>query len=191
MSGWPLKYQARIVGIDDGPYIRGSDRTPIVLTLMRLDGYLDGIHISDIGTDGIDSSTSIMEALESSGFIHQTRAILSDGACLGGFNVLDMDDLNRSTGIPVITCSDSEPETDSMKRALEKHFDDWKERLSLVTRNEPGQVDLPDGACYIRCSGITRERAEWIVRRNTVRGRMPEVLRISHMIAHSLKDRIR
>ncbi len=186
MSGWPLKDQVRVAGVDDGRYIRGSDRTPIVITIMRLDGYVEGVLISDVGTDGSDSSECVYDMLKASGHLPQIRAILSDGACLAGFNVLDMLDLHERTGVPIITCSDKEPKTHSIAEALKGTFQDWEERLSMITRYEPKEVDLKDGPCFIRCEGITQEKAEWLVRKATVRGRTPEPIRISHMIAHSL-----
>ena len=186
MSGWPLKDQSRVAGVDDGRYIRGSDRTPIVITIMRLDGYMEKVLISDIRTDGSDSSECIYDVLKRSGHLPQIRAILSDGACLAGFNALDLKDLHERTGVPIITCSDEKPNTPSITEALNGLFKDWEERLSMITRYEPKEVVLNDGPCFIRYEGIDQERAEWLVRKATIRGRTPEPIRISHMIAHAL-----
>jgi endonuclease V-like protein UPF0215 family len=186
MSAWPLKSQARIAGVDDTPYIRGSELTPIIITVMRIDGYIEGFLQTSISTDGSDSSGIIADTVADSRFGTQVRTILSDGACLAGFNVLDLGDLWKRTGIPEITCSDEVPNTESVIRALRGNFPDWEERLSLILRWEAKKVDLPDGPCYIRVQGMDHEKAGWLIGKITVRGRTPEPLRISHLVARAV-----
>jgi hypothetical protein len=177
---------ARVAGVDDGPYVRGSEKTPIIITIMRLDGYIEGFLSACIATDGTDSSEIISETLNNSRFATQIRAIMSDGACLGGFNVLDLEDLNSACGVPVVTCSDEEPDTPSVRRALESNFDDWEYRLDLIKRWDPEIIELGDGICFVRYEGTTKKRAEWLARKLTIRGRTPEPIRISHMAAGAL-----
>ena len=102
MTGVQLKKEARIMGVDDGPYIRGSEKTIIVMTIMRLSGRIEGFLRGAVDTDGRDSSRVIASILERSRFSEQVRCILSDGGCLAGFNVLDMDDLFERMGILVV-----------------------------------------------------------------------------------------
>jgi len=184
----PLKREARVLGIDDGPYVRGSDRTAIVMTVYRLNGYIDGIIASTVETDGPDSSSVISKELNVSRFRDQIRCILSDGACLAGFNVLDMDDLFERTGIPVLTVSDESPDTESVGSALRENFGDWERRLKLITCHRPHPLDLPDGVCYVREKGISPKSADDIIMRCTVRGRTPEPVRISHMVASAVQS---
>lgn len=186
MTTWPLKDEARIMGIDDGRYVRGSKHTTIVMTVARMNGYIEGMLISKIETDGYDSSKNIADSIISSRFRDQVRCILSDGACLGGFNVLDIDDLNVRTGIPVITVSDSRPDPDSMKKALIENFEDGERRFQMISSHVPKKLELRDGTCYIREKGITEKDAFDTVRRSVVRGSVPEPIRISHMIASLL-----
>lgn len=179
----PFKKEARILGIDDGPYVRGSRETPVIITVMRYSGYIDGFLSSSVTTDGKDSAEKIAMTIGESRFSEQARAILSDGACLAGFNVLDMGRLSEITGIPVITCSDSPPDPVAMKKALEQNFEDWEERFRLVQSLEPEMLELDDGPVFIRCCAISSMKAKRLVRKMTIRGRTPEPIRISHMIA--------
>jgi endonuclease V-like protein UPF0215 family len=183
MMDKPLKTEARVAGIDDGPYKRGSDRTIIAMTVYRMNGYIDGMITSSVETDGSDSSEVISRELMNSRFADQIRCIISDGACLAGFNVLDMDDLHLRTGLPVITASDERPDTGSLESALKGNFPDWERRLDLIKSHPPHSMELPDGVCYIREKGITRDAADDTVRRCTIRGRTPEPVRISHIVA--------
>ncbi|MGA1793548.1 MAG: DUF99 family protein [Thermoplasmatota archaeon] len=185
-----LKKEARVLGVDDGPYRRGSKETLIVMTLYRSDGYLDAIITGRVTTDGSDSARIISSILKDSRYAPQVRAIISDGACLAGFNVLDLDELHENTEIPVITVSDERPDTAAVRSALRANFPDWNERLETITRHPPRKLDLPDGVCFVREKGITPEAADELVKRCTVRGRTPEPVRLSHMIASALDGEI-
>jgi endonuclease V-like protein UPF0215 family len=178
-----FKKETRILGIDDGPYLRDADRTPLVMTLMRATGMIEGFIGSSIETDGHDSSRVIARELESSRFGDQVRCIISDGACLGGFNVLDLGDLHERTGVPVITASDETPEPDLMRRTMTELFPDGAERYELVSAYPAHAIELRDGTCYIRVKGITVEEASRLIGRVTFHGRTPEPVRISHMVA--------
>ncbi|MBN1390840.1 MAG: DUF99 family protein [Candidatus Thermoplasmatota archaeon] len=186
MVGTSLKRETRVLGIDDGPYHRGSLETLIVMTLYRLDGYLDAVMTSRVTTDGMDSASRIAEILLGSRYLQQVRCIMSDGACLAGFNVLDIDELHQRTSVPVITVSDETPNTGSIMAALKANFDDWEGRLKLITRHSPRRLELDDGTCFVREKGITPKAADDIVKRCTVRGRVPEPVRLSHMIASAM-----
>ncbi len=187
MAPFTLKNETRVVGIDDGPYVRGSERTLIVMTIYRLDGYIDGFLSGWIDTDGSDASETIGRSLNNSRFKDQIRCIISDGGCLAGFNVLDLSALCELTSLPVITASDEPPDTDSVMRALSS-FRDGEGRLKLLTAHTPYPITLPEGKCWIRFEGIDGPDAERVVRRATIRGRTPEPVRISHMVARSLSD---
>lgn len=179
----PLKKEARVLGVDDGPYIRGSTDTVLVMTVYRMDGHIDGLITGTITTDGDDAVQRIAELLSESRYEPQVRCIISDGACLGGFNVLDMDLLHKLTRLPVITTSDETPDTLSIIKALKGNFSDWERRLHLITAQKPHELALPDGICYVREKGISPNDADEIIRKCTIRGRTPEPIRISHMIA--------
>jgi endonuclease V-like protein UPF0215 family len=182
----PLKKEARVLGVDDGPFIRGSDNTVIVMTVYRMDGHIDGFITGSVTTDGDDSASKISKLLENSRFKEQVRCIISDGACLAGFNVLDLDLLHELTGLPVITTSDEVPRTNVITRALKENFSDWERKISLITQHPPHELELSDGVCFVREKGISPDDADDIVRRSTVRGRTPEPIRISHMVAAAI-----
>lgn len=159
------------------------------MTIYRLDGRIEGLLRGSIITDGDDSSRVIADMLLESRFPDQVRCIISDGACLGGFNVLDMGDLFNRTSIPVITASDEKPDTPSISNALKENFEDWRRRLGLIEAHETHPMELPDGICYIREKGISKELAFDTVRRATLQGRTPEPVRISHIVASLLDQR--
>ncbi|MGA1866237.1 MAG: DUF99 family protein [Thermoplasmatota archaeon] len=72
--------------------------------------------------------------------------------------------------------------------ALKNNFRDWERKLGLITDHPPRKLELEDGVCYVREKGITPEAADDAVRRSTVRGRVPEPVRLSHMIATAISE---
>jgi endonuclease V-like protein UPF0215 family len=182
-----LKKEARVLGIDDGPFIRGSHDTIIVMTVYRMDGHIEGFITGTVATDGDDSALKIYRLLKESRFKEQVRCVISDGACVAGFNVLDLDLLHDLTGLPVITTSDEVPRTDVITKALKENFSDWERRISLITKHPPHELELPDGTCFVREKGISPNDADDIIRKCTVRGRTPEPIRISHMVAAAIQ----
>ncbi|MCU0799980.1 MAG: DUF99 family protein [Candidatus Thermoplasmatota archaeon] len=189
MTRWPLKKEARVVGVDDGPYVRGSKLTVVVLTLYRLDGSVEGVLSGNIGTDGSDSAEVISGMMEDSAFSGQARLIVSDGACLAGFNVLDMDLLHERTGLPVLTISDERPDDASIKAAL-LNLSEAERRWGLIDAHRPVTLKLPDGDCYVRSVGVPEKEMDGLLRSMTVRGRTPEPIRLSHMFARCVHDHI-
>jgi endonuclease V-like protein UPF0215 family len=181
-----LKRQSRVMGIDDGPYVRGSPRTPIVMTIWRLNGYIEGFLVAMVTTDGEDSAEVISRILVESRFHEQVRCIISDGACLAGFNALDLDLLHRKTSIPVITSSDETPKTSSIIKALEVAGLSSGRRLEIITEHEPFEYRSPDGPIFLRTCGMTREEAIKTIEKTVIHGRVPEPVRISHMIAKAM-----
>lgn len=181
-----LKDHLRIMGIDDAPYVRGSSVTAVVMTVCRLDGYLEGLLTTRITTDGDDSASVIGDSLMGSRFAKQVRYIISDGGCLGGFNVLDLGELNRRTGIPVITSSDDEPDPGSFERALKKAFPDWERRLEVIQAYPPFPITVGGRAIYVRSCGASLEEASTVVKRSIVHGKVPEPVRMAHIIAGAL-----
>ncbi|MDG6225319.1 MAG: DUF99 family protein [Candidatus Thermoplasmatota archaeon] len=181
-----LKDHLRIMGVDDAPYRRGSAKTMVVLTICRLDGYLEGVLTARITTDGDDSASAIGNALLRSRFAEQVRYIISDGGCLGGFNVLDLGELNRITGIPVITSSDEEPDPPSFEKALKKAVPDWERRLELIKEYPPAPLVIDGRTIFIRSCGTSAEEASTVVSRSIVHGKVTEPVRMAHIIAGAL-----
>lgn len=189
MTRWPLKRGARVVGVDDGPYVRGSEHTVIVLTLYRLDGSVEGVLSGSVRTDGDDSSEVISELMMDKAFSGQARLIVSDGACLAGFNVLDMDLLHERTGLPVLTVSDERPDDNSIRSALQ-NLPGPDRRWDLIDAHRPVVVALPDGDCYVRSVGVPEKELDGLLRMLTLRGRTPEPVRLSHIFARCVHDHI-
>lgn len=189
-----MKPQFRVLGIDDGPFTF-EDRTAPVVGVVARKGYVDAVLRTAVEVDGTDATSALAVLVESSGYKQQLAAVMLDGACLGGFNVVDMVELNRLTGIPVVTVTRDRPDMPRMRRALEMlgktprsgrcPIPDWKERFALLERTRLVEVRTGHKPVHIGFAGIGEPDAKGIVTGSTVRGSIPEPLRLAHLIARA------
>jgi endonuclease V-like protein UPF0215 family len=102
---------------------------------------------------------------------------------LAGFNVVDIESLHESTRIPAITVTRDRPDFAKMKSALMKHFDDWQQRYDKITRLELVEVGTEHKPVYACGSGVDLAELAQLVRMSTVRGSIPEPIRIAHLVS--------
>lgn len=181
-----MKDQARVLGVDDGPFVKGQGRAPLAGVLVCPPGYVEGIIVSSCQVDGEDANEAISSMVRDSRFSEQVRMIMVDGAALGGFNVIDVQALSEDLGVPVLTVSRYEPDLTSIRDALKAHFPDWERRFEIISRNRVRPVDVPDGQIYVTSEGIVENEADAMVRRCIVRGCLPEPVRLAHLLATAL-----
>ncbi|RLF33495.1 MAG: hypothetical protein DRM98_02210, partial [Thermoplasmata archaeon] len=105
---------------------------------------------------------------------------------LGGFNVVDIEEVYSSTGLPVITVTRDKPDFVKIKNALKKNFSDWKNRLNIMKKGRLYKVETRYNPIYVKCAGLEVEEAKGIIKLSTIRGGIPEPIRVAHLIASGI-----
>lgn len=187
-----LKPESRIIGFDDGPFDphHAGAKVPVVGVVMRGGRYVEGVLKSDVTVDGTDANDVIEGMLLNSRYLIQLKAILLDGISVGGFNVVDIYRLSKKVGIPVISVTRDEPDLNSMFDALRRHFPDGEERAKVIAKGEivrfSMKTDREDMHLYGKFAGTDYEEALRILNLTTIRGAMPEPIRLAHLIAAAI-----
>lgn len=181
-----MKEQVRVLGIDDSPFEFGDSRSLVVGALVRAPNYLEAVMRTDVAVDGEDATDRLADMVLRSRYAEQVKLVIVDGIALAGFNVLDMDSFYVRTGIPVATVTRDEPDMAEIEAALRKHFDDWERRLSLVRRLPLRPLDTGHNPLHASVAGMEWEDLVQIVRSTTVRGAVPEPVRIAHLVAAAM-----
>lgn len=181
-----MKGQARVFGIDDGPFVKGQGQVPLAGVLVRPPGYVEGVIFSSCQVDGDDANEAIIGMVRDSRFSEQVRMVMVDGAALGGFNVVDARALSEDLGVPVLTVSRDEPNMDTIRMALMSHFPDWERRFEIISRNKVRQVEVPGGRVFVTSQGIGEREADVMVRSCIVQGCLPEPVRLAHLLATAM-----
>lgn len=176
----------RAIGIDDAPFKFSDDNVLVVGSIVRAPNYLEGIISTEVEVDGTDATDKIIEMINQSRFSEQGRVIFTDGAALGGFNLVDLERVYDETEIPIISVSRDEPDFDSIKEALKGHFEDWEDKFKAISKGEIHEIKTEHKPVYVQSEGLELEELKHFLRLFTVRGRLPEPIRISHIVASGI-----
>jgi len=150
---------------------------------------ITGVRFKLIEVDGLDSSEKIVELAKELRCGASHVIVFLDGLCYAGFNVVDMDVLQASLSVPIISVLTEKPNEEEVRAALRKHFSDWDVRWSILSKCKFEHEILLNEECkpiYVELRGISLEEAKNILARTTVRGRLPEPLRVAKKIAQGL-----
>lgn len=176
----------RAIGIDDAPFDFSDEEVLVVGSLVRAPNYLEGVLSTSVDVDGTNATDRIIEMINGSRFKDQTKVIFTDGAALGGFNLVDLKKLWEETGIPCVSVSRDEPNFDTIEKAMRAHFDDWEEKFELIRSGDIIEVETEHKPIYMQVEGEAVQEVIRLLKLFTVRGRLPEPIRISHIIASGI-----
>jgi uncharacterized protein len=181
-----MKRQIRILGIDDAPFTFHEKYSTIIGVIMRGGEYLECVLRSRVAVDGTEATTICTQMIQSTRHQKQLKAVMLDGTCLGGFNVVDIQMLSESTDLPVITITRDKPDFVKIKHALQKNFPDWKDRWTILQQGKMHMIPTQHNPIYIKYSGVTLTEAKEIINISTIRGVIPEPIRVAHLIASGI-----
>jgi endonuclease V-like protein UPF0215 family len=180
-----VKARPHVLGIDDGPFLKGqSEPTPLVAVTMEGSDLVEAVAISAFPVDG-DGITDFLASWISDLRTHPAlQAIVLGGITIAGLAVVDARELARRLGTPVLVVTRRDPARSRVCEAL--HAAGLPERVVLADATPPARK-LEDGL-YLAYAGSTSAAAERIVRATLGKARLPEPLRLAHLIARALVD---
>jgi len=168
----------RFIGFDDS----FRDGVAYIVGCITAGTYVEGFLIDQIEIDGFDVTDKIIELVNSSKFKIQLKCIFLDGITFAGFNVADIAEINEKTGIPVIVVMRKMPNFEEIERAL-KNLDRSEERLNTIKK--AGDIHRLEGL-FVQMMGCSLDEAKIFLRASRLKGKVPEALRIAHLVASAL-----
>ncbi|MBU5690043.1 MAG: DUF99 family protein [Candidatus Aenigmatarchaeota archaeon] len=179
-----IKREIRIIGFDDGPFVKGQSKTILVGIITRGGDWFDGMLKSEITIDGRDATDIISSIINSSKYKRELKVIMFKGLTMAGFNLIDVEMLYRKTSLPVIIISRKKPNMKSIGKAL-LNFKDGKERMEIIKKaGKINKLKLKNNKnIYFQFYGLEKKDAEKIILLTCMRSLIPEPLRLAHMIA--------
>ncbi len=188
-----LKPSIRVMGVDDAPFSFHEDKeTHVFGVVMRAPLYIEGITHTTVSIDKNDSTDALLDMLRDSRYISQVKAMILDGIALGGFNVVDIDRLGKELGLNVIVYTRKRPDMGAIEAALKSKFEDWTQRLELMTCHEIKPLNLMTkrGAhtAYVQhTQNIEFKDVRDILKLFIHRSTIPEPVRVAHLIGAGLE----
>ena len=180
-----IKPEARILGIDDGPFDKLKKGEVLVVgTVFRGGQYPDAVLSTKVQADGNDATDRIIGMVRDCRQRKQLHAIMVKGIALGGFNVIDIAKLSGRLKIPVVVVIRSYPDFRKIEEALLKRVEGGSEKLGIIRRTgKPVPVIVKGKRLYMQFSGLSEDKAKELVLLTATRSHIPEPIRLSHMIA--------
>ena len=173
-----MKKEIRIIGIDDAPFNKFKKGNVLVVgTIFRGGSWMDGVVSTKVRIDGNNSTDKLVKMINKCKFKPQLQAILLDGIAFGGFNIVDVEKLNKKTGIPVIVVIRRMPDFNKIKRTLKRIG--MKRKYKLIEK--AGEV-YKIGKIYVQITGIDLKDAEEVLKVSCTRSLIPEPIRAAHII---------
>jgi endonuclease V-like protein UPF0215 family len=174
---------SNVVGFDDGPFDRGRRAASVLLVgavcaRTRLDGVLSG----RVRHDGWNAAARMAELVRRSPFDGHVRAVLLGGIAVAGFNVVDIHALAEALERPVLVVARRPPRLDKIRSAL-GHLPGGERRWALIERAGPMERV---GEVMVQRAGLSVAEARQLLAATTLHGKLPEPLRLAHLIAGGL-----
>lgn len=186
-----IKSEIRILGMNDGIFIpRHTGMVNIIGVIFRGGRWLEGVMRTEAEVDGMDATEKIAKMIVRSPHHKQLRVIMLSGLTFAGFNIVDIKQLFKMTGLPVIALTTKKPDLEKIKEAL-KNLPNWRIRWQAVKnagRIIPIKTKSDAAPVYVQIAGIKREDAKEIVKISCTRSHIPEALRVAHILASGLSE---
>ena len=178
----------RLVGVEDGsfrPFNRRTLGTCLLCAVEMFGPKIEKVKVSPITVDGLDATSRLSEMLQDMNF----EAILLGGITFAGFNIINVQQILKEYSRPIIIFIRDRPDNRAVREALEKHFDDWRERWDIIkslgpvhsTRTRPDEPPI-----YFEVLGASSQWAEEVLRLSAMLCRIPEPVRVARLIARAL-----
>lgn len=174
---------SNVVGFDDAPFARNDDGPVTVVGAVFADLRLDGVLTGTVDKDGADAADALAGLVLDSKFAGHIRLIMLQGIALGGFNVVDVPLLKQTTGLPVLVVSRINPDMAAIKKALLTEIPGGRHKWSII--EALGDMEPVQGV-YIQRAGLSREEASSVITRFHINSRIPEPIRVAHLIAGAI-----
>lgn len=114
--------------------------------------------------------------------------ILLDGITYAGFDVINPLYLYTSTGKGVITVIQYPLNLERIESALRRHFQDWRERYSIIKEvyTRANLLETPWRAIRLFTCGVSFNDAARILNSTCIYSPIPEPLRLAHKVASGI-----
>ena len=186
---FPSSIPTSCIGIDDGPFLSrrlGGSKAPLVVVELK-GPHLVKARAELITVDGLDATVVASRMISS--FHPHDLPILLAGATFAGFNLINPRVLQREFRTPTIVVIGSRPSNRAVKRALVKHFPDWRRRWRVLSSLGPlrqATTFRNEGPIFYEGFGCSSVEARRVLKDSAYVSRIPEPLRVAGMLARGL-----
>lgn len=174
----------RVVGFDDAPFDKRHDTMVDIAGVVCAGTRLEGLLWGRATRDGTDATDVLAAMLLGSKFHAQVHLVLLDGIAIGGLNVVDLPGLAARVARPCVAVMRRAPDLAAVD-AVAARLPDAEHRRALLRAAGPVHVS-PAGVPF-QVAGEDPETIGRALAVLTDRGRVPEALRLAHLVGAAVK----
>ena len=172
-----------LLGIDDGPFEKfESETTPIVGVMMEGPDLVEAVAVTRFSVDGEDVTGFLAGWIEGLRFRPALHAVLFGGITIAGLGVLDIEELARRSGVPVVVVNRKQRGNTRLAAALETAG--LGERVAILERS-PAPFRVEGGLFAAQAGSDPATVAAWL-RAARSKSDLPEPLRLAHLVARAI-----
>lgn len=140
---------------------------------------MEGVVCTKVRRDGANATARLVQTVKHSRFAAHLQVVLLQGIAFGGFNVVDVHALHAALDMPVIVVTRKSPNWNAIRSALHKKVAGGARKWRLIEK--AGPMEATNGV-FIQRVGVSLRGASRLLDRLAVHGKLPEPLRVAHMI---------
>ena len=175
----------RVLGLAESFRSESSEKSILAGVVMRRDGIIDGAVFGSATMKG-DDATEAMVKMYDKLSRKDINVIMLGGTIISLYNIVDVKDLQRVTGVPSMGISFNE--SDGLEKSLRMHFaTGWRQKMAAYRRlGSREAIQLKTGyEVFVRSVGLTTNAARLVLDAFTLQGSIPEPIRVAKILARS------
>jgi hypothetical protein len=179
----PAVPRPHLLGIDDAPFSKKQPGpVPIVGVIMEGPDQIEAVAIRSFPVDGDHATDFLAKWISELRTRPALQGVMLGGITIAGLGIIDLPVLADRLGVPVLAVTRNNPSDSELRSALDAAG--LMERYPIVERS-PRAYRVTDGL-FLAHAGGKRTAAEELVRASLGKSRMPEPLRVAHLIGSAL-----
>ncbi|AKT41998.1 DUF99 family protein [Chondromyces crocatus] len=171
---------SHVIGVDDAPFSRDHRGDVAIVGTVFAGSRLEGVLSARVRRDGRNATQAIAAMISSSRFATHAQLVMLQGIALAGFNVVDLQGLHAALALPVLVVARRAPDLEAIREALLTRVPGGARKWTLIEQAGPME---PTAGVFVQRAGLSLTDAEHVVKRLAVHGKLPEPLRMAHLIA--------
>ncbi len=176
----PPSLSPHVLGVDDGPFLKGQ-RKPVPIVAVMTEGatQVEAVAITEFPVDGAHATAFLSDWIAGLRLRPSLQGVVLGGITIAGLGVVDLSSLASALGVPVLAVTRRSTEKHRLGEALTAA--QLADRIALVDRTPPAFEAEP--GLFVSHAGGPRDTAERLVRATQRKSKLPEPLRLAHLIA--------
>jgi hypothetical protein len=178
-----MRRHPRVLGIDDAPFTkRQLSDVPVVGVVTEGALLVEGVAVTSFPVDGDDATGFLSDWIRTMRWYPSLQAVVLGGVTVAGLGLVDVAELSSRLDLPVLAVTRRTRGIADLARALQNAG--HESRLPLLQRL-PRPVRIADGL-HVSFAGTEEADAAAILRATLRSGKIPEPLRIAHLIGAAI-----